>query len=198
MRFLFAVALVVLAQGCTKNIETETVKVPPRYPTCTVLTIKTPMIKEDIYKDMDKEERKEFDETTAGMFKAFADSVQERVKEETAIKNIRVYPKEVDNSQDGLILETTFTEIKSGNQGVRFVMTYLVGVGGFGKPRVEVECKLIDAKTGKVLDDKEAEKDSSFRMGKFKDDLAIDYSKDLGRECANLVDEYMQKDLNEL
>lgn len=76
-------------------------------------------------------------------------------------------------------------------------MTYLVGLPIAGKPLIEMEFTLVDGATGQIIDTEEERRDSAWRMGAFKDDLSIMYTKELAGECADFVASYMQTDLNE-
>jgi hypothetical protein len=185
----------IILTACANKPEVK--QLPPQYPAYSVLMIKPPEINPEVYKGMDESVRKEFDAITSGMVKTYVDGIQEYVKGKNIFKELQVSSSEITTPTRALILETTFTKIKPGNKVGRFIMTYIVGIPGFGKPEIEIECRLVDANTGKKLDDKTERRNSSWRIADFKDDISIMYTRELAEECGELVEDYMQTDLND-
>lgn len=193
-KFIFLIFIIFLVPACASH---PAIKKPPLYPSQTVLVVRTPEINPEIYEGMDAEDKKDFDDTTSTMIEAYFDSVQDNAKNELKFKEIQIAPKEIAKNTDTLILEATFTKIKSGNKYGRFTSTYLIGLPGFFKPVIEIECRLIDSYSGRKIDDKTEGRDSSWRIADFKDDISIMWTEELAKECVGLVESYMSTDLNE-
>jgi hypothetical protein len=192
---ILAVILFTLLTACATT--TEVVHKPPRYPDYNLLLVLPPKINPEVYAGMDPDKKKVFEQITGSMCNVFMEGVTEYFNKKPVFKKVVTKDGGVEDKSKTLILESTFTKIKAGHQGARFIMTYIVGIPGFGKPCIEMAYKLIDGATGKLIDEAEEKRDSSFRMGKFEGDISIMYTKELADEAGGFLENYMQTDLND-
>lgn len=193
MKKLIITLMFILLSGCAS---VEIAQKVTKYPEYEVLLISPPKVAPEVCEGMEPEVKQAFEKIANDMGVVYIQGVEEYFVGKNIFKHI-VSKEAVADKSKVLVLESTFKEIKPGNQALRFVMSYLLVIPGFGKPSIEMEFKLVDGATGSTIDEQEECRDSSFRMGKFEGDISIMYTKELANDAGEFIENYMQSDLNE-
>jgi Domain of unknown function (DUF4410) len=167
--------------------------VPARFPAYSRLVISSPDVDTAIISNLGEEDRKTFEEIKPKLVKAYLESVQERISRCNLFKEVVVDSGDLSGA---LVLRSEFTKINAGNKGLMFTMTYIVGLPIAGKPRIEMKAKLVDGQTGHVIDSKTREKDTGWKMTDFQD-LFLDFTREIGEEFADFVEDYMRSPIEE-